>query len=144
MKNMVKKPAYELLDHTADFGIHVFGDNTKSLFQNAAMAMMDQLVETVGLIAREERQITIQGNDWPDLMVNWLREILYLCVGEELFAQSIQIESIAETCLTAYLWVDPFSADRHTLLSEIKAVTYHQVQVFETGNRWEAKIIFDV
>lgn len=144
MKNMVKKPAYELLDHTADFGIHVFGDNTKSLFQNAAMAMMDQLVETVGLIAREERQITIQGNDWPDLMVNWLREILYLCVGEELFAQSIQIESIAETCLTAYLWVDPFSADRHTLLSEIKAVTYHQVQVFETGNRWEANIIFDV
>lgn len=141
---MVKKPAYELLDHTADFGIHVFGDNTKSLFQNAAMAMMDQLVETVGLLAREERQITIQGNDWPDLMVNWLREILYLCVGEELFAQSIQIESIAETCLTAYLWVDPFSADRHTLLSEIKAVTYHQVQVFETGNRWEANIIFDV
>jgi len=141
---MVKKTTYELLDHTADFGIHVFGDNAKNLFQNAAMAMMDQLVETVDLLAREERRITIQGNDWPDLMVNWLREILYLCVGEELFVQSIRIESIAETCLTVHLWIDPFSAERHTLRSEIKAVTYHQVQVFETANRWEAKIIFDI
>ena len=132
------------MDHTADFGIHVFGDNAKNLFQNAAMAMMDQLVETVGLLAQEERRITIKGNDWPDLMVNWLREILYLCVGKEIFTQSIEIESIAEKCLTAHLWVDPFSAERHTLRSEIKAVTYHQVQVFGTGNRWEAKIIFDI
>ena len=132
------------MDHTADFGIHVFGDDVKNLFQNAAMAMMAQLVEMVGLRAREERRITIQGNDWPDLMVNWLREILYLCVGEEILTQSIQIESIAEKCLTAHLWIDPFSAERHTLRSEIKAVTYHQVQVFETGNRWEAKIIFDI
>ena len=77
-------------------------------------------------------------------MVNWLREILYLWVGEERFAQSIQIESIVEKRLTAQLWVDPFSSERHTLRSEIKAVTYHQVQVFENGNRWEAKIIFDI
>lgn len=144
MRNMVKKPAYELLDHTADFGIHVFGDTATSLFQNAAMALMDQLVETVDLLAREEKQMVIQGNDWPDLMVNWLREILYLWVGKELFVQSIQIESIAEKCLTAHLWVDPFSAERHKLISEIKAVTYHQVQVFETDNQWEAKVIFDI
>jgi SHS2 domain-containing protein len=144
MKNMVKKPAYELMDHTADFGIHVFGDDEKSLFQNAAMAMMDQLVETAGLLPRKERQITIQGNDWPDLMVNWLREILYLCVGEELFVQSIQIESIAETGLTGHVWIDPFSTERHTLISEIKAVTYHGVQVFDAGSRWEAKVIFDM
>ena len=143
MKIMVKKPAYELLDHTADFGIHVFGDNTKSLFQNAAMAMMDQLVETVGLLAREERQITIQGNDWPDLMVNWLREILYLWAGEEILVQSVQIESIAENSLAAHLWVDPFSSGRHTLKTEIKAVTYHQAQTFDTGSRWEARVIFD-
>jgi SHS2 domain-containing protein len=76
-------------------------------------------------------------------MVNWLREILYLWVGEEFLTQSVQIESIAEKRLTAHLWVDPFSSERHALLSEIKAVTYHQVQVFERGSRWEAKVIFD-
>jgi len=144
MKRMANTPFYKLMDHTADFGIHVFGDNAKSLFQNAAMALMDQLVETVDLLAREERRIVIEGNDWPDLMVNWLREILYLWTGEDNFVQSIQIESIAEKHLTAHVWVDPFSPERHKLISEIKAVTYHQIQVHKTGSRWEADVIFDI
>jgi len=124
-------------------GIHVVGDSAKDLFQNAAMALMDQLVETMGLFAREEKRITIEGNDRPDLLVNWLREILYLWTGEELLVQSVQIESIAENNLAAHLWIDPFSSERHTLKTEIKAVTYHQVQAFDTGNRWEAIVIFD-
>lgn len=140
---MVNEPSYELIDHTADFGIRVFGGSAKNLFQNAAMALMDQLVETVDLLARQEKRITIEGNDWPDLMVNWLREILYLWAGEEILVHSVQIESIAENNLAAHLWVDPFSPDRHTLKSEIKAVTYHQIQVFDAGNRWEARVIFD-
>jgi len=143
MKNVLKKPFYELIDHTADMGIHVFGGNAEDLFQNAAMALMDQLVETAGLFAREEKRITIEGNDWPDLMVNWLREILYLWAGEEILVQSVQIETIAENSLAAHLWVDPFSSGRHTLKTEIKAVTYHQAQTFDTGSRWEARVIFD-
>jgi len=143
MKNMAQNPYYELIDHTADFGLHVFGNNAKDLFQNAALALMDQLVETADLLAREERRIIIEGKDWPDLMVNWLREILYLWTGEESFVQSIQIKSITETSLTAHLWVDLFSSERHKLISEIKAVTYHQIKVYETGNRWETKVIFD-
>lgn len=141
---MVKKPSYELLDHTADFGIHVFGNDEKGLFQNAAMALMDQLVETEGLLAQEERRIVIEGNDLPDLMVNWLREILYLWTGEECFVQSVHIESITEKQLKAHAWVDPFSPERHKLISEIKAVTYHQVQVYKSGSRWEANVIFDI
>ena len=141
---MVNKPSYELLDHTADFGIHVFGDTAKSLFQNAAMALTDQLVERGELLAREERRIVMEGNDRPDLMVNWLREILYLWTGEEHFVQSVHIESITEKQLTARVWVDPFSPERHKLISEIKAVTYHQVRVYKTGSRWEAKVIFDI
>jgi SHS2 domain-containing protein len=140
---MLKKPSYELVDHTADLGVHVYGRDAKDLFQNAALALVDQLVETLDLLSRQKEQITIEGNDWPDLMVNWLREILYLWAGKAIFVQSVQIDSISENRLTAHLWADPFSLDRHTLKSEIKAVTYHQIQVFDAGDRWEANIIFD-
>jgi len=140
---MAKKPSYEPIDHTADTGIHVFGHNAKDLFQNAAMALMDQLVEPVDLMPRQEKRITVEGTDWPDLMVNWLREILYLWVGGDVLVQAVQIEFITQKRLAAHLRVDPFSEKRHQLKSEIKAVTYHQIQVFDTGNRWEAKVIFD-
>ena len=141
---MVKRPPYKLIDHTADMGMHVFGLTAKDLFQNAAMALMDQLVESAGLHARQDRQIIITGNDWPDLMINWLREILYLWVGKALLVHSIQIESIAENNLSAFVRVDPFSTQRHVLKTEIKAVTYHQAQVLDTGSQWEAKVIFDI
>ncbi len=140
---MLKKPSYELMDHTADLGVHVYGRDAKDLFQNAALVLVDQLVETLDLLPRQEKKIRIKGNDWPDLMVNWLREILYLWAGEAILVQSVQIESISENHLSAHLWVDPFSLDRHTLKAEIKAVTYHQIQVFDTGSRWESKVIFD-
>jgi SHS2 domain-containing protein len=143
LTNMTKASFYELIDHTADFGLHIFGDTAKDLFRNAAMALMDQLVETADLLAREEKRITLEGSDWPDLMVNWLREILYLWAGEETFVRSVQIEFLSENSLTAHLWMDPFSSERHKLKLEIKAVTYHQIRVFDAGNRWEAKIIFD-
>ena len=141
---MIKKPFYEVIDHTADVGIHVFGDDLKDLFQNAAMALMDQLVETEDLVARQERHLKISGNDLPDLMVNWLSEILYQWAEAEILVQSVQIESITQNNLSSHLWVDPFSPERHVLKSEIKAITYHQVRVFKTASRWEAEVIFDV
>ncbi len=141
---MVAAVSYEAIDHTADFGVRVFGDNPIDLFQNSAMALMDQVVETASLLPQKEIRLSIKGNDWPDLMVNWLREILYLWSGKALLTRSVQIQSITEKCLSAHVWVDPFSLQQHTLISEIKAVTYHQIQVLDRGSSWEAKVIFDI
>jgi len=40
--------------------------------------------------------------------------------------------------------VDDYCPGRHVLKHEIKAVTYHQIQVSETESGWEARVIFDV
>ena len=37
---------YEIIDHTADMGIKVYGKNLLALFLNAAEAMFDIIVET--------------------------------------------------------------------------------------------------
>ncbi len=141
---MVAAVSYEAIDHTADFGVRVFGDNPIDLFQNSAMALMDQVVETASLLPQKEIRLSIKGNDWPDLMVNWLREILYLWSGKALLTRSVQIQSITEKSLSSRVGVDLFSPQRHTLISEIKAVTYHQIQVLDRGGLWEATVIFDI
>jgi SHS2 domain-containing protein len=141
---MVAAVSYEAIDHTADFGIRVFGDNPIDLFQNSAMALMDQVVETANHPPQKEIRLSIKGNDWPDLMVNWLREILYLWSGKALLTRSVQIQSITEKSLSSRVGVDLFSPQRHTLISEIKAVTYHQIQVLDRGGLWEATVIFDI
>ena len=135
---------YRLIDHTADFGIHVFGVDPKDLFTNAAHAMFNQIVDVAALKGSGEHNLDITGNDWPDLMVNWLRELLYLWTGKEMLIKTVDMLSISEYQLSAKLHFDTFDPNRHEIKNEIKAVTYHQIQVESRPAGWEAKIIFDV
>ncbi|MGD9277832.1 MAG: archease, partial [Desulfobacterales bacterium] len=82
---MTKK--YNLIDHTADFGIHVYGSDSKELFANAAWAVFDIITEIDQLLGLDSCHIEVSGDDWSDLMVNWLREVLYLWNGKELLVK---------------------------------------------------------
>ncbi len=135
---------YRLIDHTADFGLHVFGADIKALFETAAHAMFDIIVDTRTVRGSKDRRISLKGEDWPDLMVNWLRELLYLWTGKALLVEKADIVSISEYRLAAIARVDPFDSSRHDIQEEIKAVTYHQIDVYEGSTEWESKIIFDV
>ncbi|MFO7667612.1 MAG: archease [Desulfobacterales bacterium] len=135
---------YKLIDHTADLGIEVYGSCLRELFENAGYAMFDVITETSGLNALSETTINITGEDWPDLMVNWLRELLYLWTGKGLLVKTINIISLSEYALSANIKFDHFDSGRHLIKTELKAVTYHQVKVERKNSEWEARIIFDV
>lgn len=136
--------SYTYIDHTADFGVHVHGATLADLFSNAAEALFDQLIDREDLREAESRQIRITGEDLPDLMVNWLRELLYLWAGEDLLIKRVDVDIVAEMNLTATLFCEPFDPERHEIKEEIKAVTYHGIRVDQTAEGWEAVIIFDV
>jgi SHS2 domain-containing protein len=139
---MIEK--YQLIDHTADFGIRVFGSDSRELFGNAAGALFDMLTETEALTGNDSCRITVSGDDWSDLMVNWLREVLYLWNGKERLVKSVQILSLSEKKISANIHFDAYTPTRHIIKTEIKAVTYHQAYVKRTPVGWEAGIIFDV
>jgi len=138
------KSKYTILDHTADFGIKVTGTDQKDLFANAALAMYDCIADSTFLAGDNTAAIRIEGADKCDLMVNWLRELLYLWNGRSMLIRTIHIPSISENQLSASVTYDVFDPDIHKIKNEIKAVTYHQISVEQTANGWESRIIFDV
>ena len=135
---------YKITDHTADFGMHVFGSDLQDLFTNAAHALFDVITDIERVEGVKTRELHVTGDDWPDLMVNWLREMLFLWTGSELLVKEVLIRSISAYELTANVLADPYNPDRHIIKDEIKAVTYHQIQVEKGEAGWESKIIFDV
>jgi SHS2 domain-containing protein len=135
---------YNLIDHTADFGMQVFGTDSQELFINAALALFDIITEMRVLKGCDSCNITASGEDWPDLMINWLREILYLWNGKERLVKSVRILSLSETEISAKIYFDAYIPHRHTINIEIKAVTYHQIQVKSRPSGWEARVIFDI
>jgi SHS2 domain-containing protein len=135
---------YKLIDHTADFGIHVFGENEIALFEHAGLAMFELIVDAGRPGECRRQMVAVEGSDWPDLLVNWLRELLYLWAGEENILRSIAVEELTPYRISAWVDLETFQAEQHPVLNEIKAVTYHQIQAGPEGDHWEAKIIFDV
>ena len=74
---MIRK-YYEVLDHTADLGIKVTGATLSDLYVNAGLALFDLITSINENIDEEELTISVSGEDEADLLVNWLRELLYL------------------------------------------------------------------
>jgi len=136
--------SYQIIDHTADLGIIVEGTDEKNLFIRAAQAMADLMVK--GDISKKTviKDLSLQGEDFPDLMVKWLGEILYLFHGEKLLVHSIKIKSISPIQLESKLDLTHFDPEKHEILREIKAVTYHQISVDKVNDGWQARIIFDI
>ena len=135
---------YHIIDHTADLGIIVEGTDEKNLFIRAAQAMTDLMVK--GDISKKTviKDVSLQGEDFPDLMVRWLGEILYLFDGENLIVNSIKIKSISPIQLKSILTLSSFNPEHHQVKREIKAVTYHQISVDNVNDGWQARIIFDI
>ena len=137
---------YKFFDHTADIGVEVTGRTRKELFVNAAQALFDIMIENkTGLEAvKQQKRITVEGTDVSDLLINFLREILYLFNGEALVIGKCEITKCGNKTLDARLLLEPYNKKKHVMKTEIKAVTYHGLSVERIKKGWRARMIFDV
>lgn len=137
-------PKFKLIDHTADLGISVVGNDMADLFENASVALMQIMVKTSHTDESRKMKVTVLGMDLPDLMVRWLSEILYLLQGENRVVNQAKILEIDSEHLVAELDTTFFSAKQHEIINEIKAITYHRISVSRQKGRWQAQVIFDL
>ena len=135
---------FEILDHTADIGIIVYGENLKALFENAGKAFFHLITDLRKVRGRIERKISIEGESLDRLMVDWLSELLYLHDVENLLFKEFEVESVGKDGLKAIAKGEPFQEGIHAIKTEVKAVTYHRIEVRQEKGRWRAQVIFDL
>ncbi|MFB3925781.1 MAG: archease [Syntrophales bacterium] len=135
---------YKIIDHTADMRIEVSGRSEKELFANAAAAIFDLLCDPEQVKVRMTRTLIVAGMDRVDLLINFLREVLYLFNGENLLIKKFSVTILNGNSITAEARGEPFDPGRHAIKMEIKAVTYHQAEIKKTREGWRARVIFDV
>ena len=140
----MKSQDYELIEHTADFGIRVSAPDIRQLFIKAGLTVS-------GIIARKVRaaqspakhfHIELSAGNREELLVAWLNEILSVSAAERVIVSVIEIERLDETSLRARVSGDDVCGYR--IEKEIKAATYHGVKVEQHPAGWKAEVIFDV
>jgi SHS2 domain-containing protein len=138
------KGLYTLLDHTADLRVRITGESRAELFQNAGLALADLICDPDTLKSTQTVSIDVTGDDPADLMVNFLRELLYLWTGKEKLVKMVSILDVSDTALSASVAAANYDSRNHTILNEIKAVTYHQIAVEPVGDGWQATVVLDI
>jgi len=135
--------SFEFIDHTADAGIRVEAPTLEDLFETAGLAFTELVTSADSLDCRMERHFRLEEDDIETLLVSWLQELLYLLDTEDLVFGRFQVK-LQDCSLEATAWGEPFDPNIHTMKTEIKAVTYHQLQVAKTNQGWQAQVIFDI
>ncbi len=135
---------FEIIEHTADIGFRAWGATPAELFENAARAMLSIAAESEPIQPAREIRVSVEGADYPDLLVNWLSEILYLFDSGRLAAKSFHVEQITPSKLRAVVRGEPREDGQHPWKLIIKAVTYHEIEVAERNGRWECKVYVDI
>jgi SHS2 domain-containing protein len=130
---------FEEIEHTADWAFRAYGRDQKELFENAAFALF-ALEGTPGGPSTVTRQVNVHGIDYESLLVNWLSELIFLQETRGETYSRFKIEVLTPTELSATIHV----ARSGPLNKFIKAVTYHDLRIEETGEGWQATVVVDV
>ena len=135
---------YRIFDHTADLGVEITGASQEEVYAGAAGALFDLLTDLSSVRESEERTLTVEGEGPDDLLVNFLRELLYSWNGKGFLMKRCTVREVAPRRLTAVLRGEMYDPVRHRIRMEIKAVTYHQASIRRTAAGWMGRVVFDV
>jgi SHS2 domain-containing protein len=136
---------YELLEHTADIAVKIEAKGLKSLFVKAARAMFDIIAKKPrGLPASAKKNFTVclRADNLNELFIDWLNELLSLSAAKELIFSEFKIDKLDSNNLKARFSGKAFGD--YKLETEIKAATYHEMEIKKSASGWEVKVIFDV
>jgi protein archease len=134
----------KFVDHTADAGIAVEAPNLARLFERAAWGMFFVTTDVSAARATETTRISIEAPDRVALLVRWLSDLNYRHVTEHRIFSEFKVLALGEHHLEAEVSGEIFDPARHTIFTEIKAVTFHGLQIERDDRGWKAQIIFDL
>jgi SHS2 domain-containing protein len=135
---------FTILEHPADIGIEARGDDLPAAFGEAAAGMMSLIVDAVSVGTGQSREVAVSASDPEQLLVRWLSEILYLFDAEGFVGREFCVAELTRTTLRATVRGEHLSRPRHTTLLDVKAVTYHQVQVQQNEGGALVRVYFDI
>lgn len=139
---------YNFLDHTADIAADVHADSLNELFVASAMVWRESISDDRREYRTELHSIDLSENNLEILLVSFLSELNFLFQSEGWLLESM---SFIEIMPQHDLWNlkseflgSYFNRKKMHLKSEIKAVTYHQMEIKQENGKFYTRIVFDI
>lgn len=133
---------WEEVEHTADSALRVSAPSLQELFVAAARGMFSLCAATTERSLTQVVTLTVEAPDRESLLIDWLNELLYLSTPAALQRAylAFRFDAFTATALRATalgaLVTEPRSA--------VKAATFHDLTIRDSGGGLETKLVFDI
>ena len=133
---------YKYFSTTADMGMEVSGKDISEIFINSAKGMFNLFSASKNFKPKEEYMVRLKGESWEELLFKWLNELLFYYDAYKIYFVDFQILRIEPYRIEAIIRGDKI--ENQKIEREIKAVTYHNLEIMKKNSKWEAKVLFDL
>jgi SHS2 domain-containing protein len=129
----------------ADAAFQAEAETLGELFDTCAQATFEVMADTKTIRARHKEEVELAAQSLEELLFDWLAELIYLKDTHSLLFGRFDVHILEKNgyTLTASAWGEPADQKRHKVRVDVKAVTYHLLEVKQMDGKWTAKVILD-
>jgi SHS2 domain-containing protein len=138
---------YRFLDHMTDAVIEAYGATLEEAFENAAKALCDTMIDLKTVRPQREIKLFAKGNDLYSLLFDWLDNVMLLLVADGIAMSQFHVKIKQHD--NSYLLEgtargEQLELDRHHYKVEIKAVTYHEMEIKQDNDMITLRFLLDL
>jgi Uncharacterized conserved protein len=146
------RAGFEYLDHTADVQLHAWDKDMKGALEQLVLSMFEYMtsLETVGIDPELSEQVglnvKVEGHDLKSLIFNFLDEWLFIFHSNYFLVKEIDVSSLdlENYAIISSAKGEKIDLSKHSQGTEIKAITYSNMQIKETFQRCDLWVIVDI
>ena len=133
----------------ADIAFVARGDSLPSLFESAARALTEVMVDRKTVVGRVVRSVEVRSPTIDRLLYDFLTELIVIKDVDSLLFKDFKLSIVSgrENRLNCEMRGEEIDRERHALRNDVKAVTMHMFAVRKAkgrGGRWEATVVLDI
>jgi SHS2 domain-containing protein len=130
----------------ADCAVDLEGRDLDDLFETAALALAELMVDPVTVSVTLERTVAIEAAELDLLLYDWISELIFLKDRDrQVFPRCrVRVGGEGPFHLRAQLEGGVIDPERTGLRADPKAVTFHQFTLERVGGGWRARLVIDI
>jgi len=139
---------YSYLDHPSDVYVHIVSSSLEGLFEEAAKATFEVMLDTSSVKERESLRVGIEAKDLEQLLYMWVDHLLLVFDSKSFAVARAKVNEIkiegSDFVLDAMIYGEDYEPKVHGQRVGVKAMTYSLMRIFKVGEKWEAYFVLDI
>ncbi|KAJ8893123.1 hypothetical protein PR048_005706 [Dryococelus australis] len=138
---------YLYLTHSCRKQFHYWISGLQKTFEQCATAMFGYMTELEYVEMTDKREIEAEGHDMLSLLFHFLDEFLFVFCDDPFFiVRKVQIIDIdcENFRINARGYGEEFKLGKHPQGTEVKAITYSNMQIHDNEDQHEVFVIIDI